>query len=153
MRKKIFIIAILTVILAIFSISYTCAASQVDNVVNDVRNFVGGTENVVENAGNSIASGVKNGMNTIGNGASAVGNTVENAASDVGNTVGAVVTDNNNGSYTATRTATDTNMSNGINSAGWTWFIIGVTAIAIGVLVWSYIRENRMNNSYIDSNR
>ena len=153
MKRKVLMIAILTIILSIFAISYTCAASKMDNAVNDVRGFVGGAENVVENAGNTVASGIKNGMNTIGNGASTVGNTVENGARDVGNTVGAVVTDNNNGGYTATRTATDTNMANGMNTTGWTWFIIGVTAVAIGVLIWSYIKENRVNDSYIDSNR
>lgn len=150
MKKGILIFSIVVVIISVFAVSCTFAAN---NVVNGIRNFVGGTENVVEDAGNAAASTIKNGMNTIGNGAKDVGDAVKNGAHDVGNTVGAAMTDNNNGGYTATRTSTDANMAGGMNTTGWTWFIIGVTVVGIGVLIWSYIRENNMNNSYIDSNK
>ena len=57
----------------------------------------------------------------------------------------------NNG-YTTTRTAT-TSTSDDLASSTtmYTWVIIGVTAVGIGVLLWSYFAQNSKNNMYIDS--
>lgn len=147
MKSKFLTVIIISTIMLLFSVSYTFAASF-NNAVDGVRNFVGGAENVVENAGNTVAGGIKNGMNTLGNGA-------RNTADATKNTVGAMTAGNggsNNGGYTATRTATgDAGMTTGIMSNTWTWVIIGITAVGIGVLMWSYFAQNRNVHSYIDS--
>ena len=151
MKRTILVVSIISVILSVFAVSYTYANNTMNDAVNGVRNFVGGAENMVEDAGNAAASTIRNGLNTIENGAGNVGNAVENGARNTGNAIeGAMTDDNNDDGYTVARTATDT--TDGINTTTWTWFIIGVTAIAIGVLIWSYIRERNARNSYIDSN-
>ena len=65
MKNKFFIVATLLAILSLFAVSYTFATT---NAVNDVRNVVGGAENVIEDAGKGIVNGVKDGMNTVKNG-------------------------------------------------------------------------------------
>ena len=159
MKRKALIISIIAVIISLFSISYTFAANdKIGNMANGIRNAVGGAENVVEGVGNSVGRAVQSGMNTVGNGARNVGNatrnTIDNAGKATQNTVGAV-TNNNNDGYTATRTNANlrtTNAETGMFSATpYVWFIIAATAIAIGVLLWSYFRQNKRNNLYIDS--
>ena len=58
-------------------------------------------------------------------------------------------TDNNNG-YTASMTSTDqagmTNMTNNM----WTWIIAGIALIAIGVMIWSLVRNSNTSDQYID---
>ncbi len=39
----------------------------------------------------------------------------------------------------------------GMSTNMWTWLIIGITAIAIGILVWSYVNQKNKNDIYIDS--
>lgn len=147
MKLKFLTAIMITIIMSLFCISYTFAAG-LNNAVDGVRNFVGGAENMVEDAGNTVAGGIKNGMNTIGNGA-------RNTADATKNTVGAMTTGNDgngNGGYTATRTtAGDAGMATGITSNTWTWVIIGITAVGIGVLMWSYFAQNKNVHSYIDS--
>lgn len=148
MKTKALIIAIFTVILSLFFVSYSFANNTaIDNVANGIRNFVGGTENVIENAGSAIGNTVQGGMNAVSNGARNVGNATEN-------TVGTMTDNNDNDNYDARRTATGMNTNNGtgIDTRTYTWVIIGVTAVAIGFLLWSYFRQNSNNNIYIDSN-
>ena len=129
---------IFALIFSIFSVSYTFAAG---NFQNDVRNVVGGAENVVEDAGSAIGRTVQSGVNTLGNG-----------ARDIGGMAQSSMTTNNNSGYTTTRTAT-TSTSDDLASSTtmYTWVIIGVTAVGIGVLLWSYFAQNSKNNMYIDS--
>lgn len=142
MKKRFFIISVFSIIISLLMISYTFAANGLNEVTSGIRNMVGGAENVVENAGNTIAGGMKNGMNTL-----------ENTTDRAGNTVGGMLTDdNNNNGYTATRTATGDLGTTGTNYSNWSWIIIGITAVGIGVLIWSYFAQNNRNSSYINSN-
>ena len=90
----------------------------------------------------NVASGVRN----------AVGGT-ENVLEDIGNdTMVGMNTDNNNGNgYTATRTSSDQAQIAGMSTNTWTWIIMGITGVAIGILVWSYIKQRNKNDLYIDS--
>ena len=135
---------IIALMFSIFSVSYTFAAG---NFQNDVRNVVGGAENVVEDAGSAIGRTVQSGVNTLGNGARDIGGMAQ----------GTMTTNKNSGytsnnGYTTTRTAT-TSASDDLASSTtmYTWVIIGVTAVGIGVLLWSYFAQNSKNNMYIDS--
>lgn len=152
MKKKIISILILAFLLLSISIS----SFAIDNVVNGVRNFVGGTENVIENAGNTVTGGIKNGLNTVGHGTENVMQDVGTGMRDAGNTVaGMTTTNNNNGNdnngYQATRTATGDVKIAGMTTNAWSWLIIGITAAAIIILVWSYIKQKNRNDIYIDS--
>ena len=124
---------IIALIFSIFSVSYTFAAG---NFQNDVRNVVRGAENVVEDAGSAIGRTIQSGVNTLGNG-----------ARDIGGMAQSSMTTNNNSGYTTTRTAT-TSTSDDLASSTtmYTWVIIGVTAVGIGVLLWSYFAQNSKNN-------
>lgn len=60
MKKRFFAIATLLVIFSFFMVPYTFAANKnMNNAVNNIRNAVGGTENVVEDAGKGIVNGIK----------------------------------------------------------------------------------------------
>lgn len=135
---------IIALMFSIFSVSYTFAAG---NFQNDVRNVVGGAENVVEDAGSAIGRTVQSGVNTLGNGARDIGGMAQGTMSTNKNSG---YTSNNG--YTTTRTAT-TSASDDLASSTtmYTWVIIGVTAVGIGVLLWSYFAQNSKNNMYIDS--
>ncbi len=143
MKRKTLIISIVVIIISLFSMSYTFAANNtIRNATDDVRNAVGGAENMVENAGSAIGGAVQSGINTIGNGARNVGDATENTVT--------AMTNDRNDNYTATRTAADT--ETGVSTATYRWVIIGITAVGIGVLLWSYFRQNSNNELYIDSN-
>ena len=146
MKRKILFATIISCIILLFSVSYTFANTGLDNVTNGIRNFVGGTENALEDAGSAITGTVRNGMNTLGNGAQNVTNDVAGAMTDDNN-------NDNNGDYNATQTATtraiNTDTTGTYNNM-WTWVIVGITAVGIGVLIWSYMTQKR-NNSYIDT--
>ncbi len=138
--KKVFAISIIMTIITIFSVSYTFAANNtMDNIKNGVRNVVGGAENMVEGAGSAIGSTIRDGVNTVGNGAQ--------------NTMGAMTDDRGDDGYTATRTSSTTGTDGSNNVARtFTWVVIGITAVGIVVLLWSYFRQNNKNDLYIDSN-
>lgn len=151
MKKKLFVTAIILAIFSFALIPYTFAKTNMDNAVNGIRNFVGGTENVIEDAGKGVANGIKGGVNAIGNGAKDVTNGIENGMSHDGNrndtmrTTGTI--DGNNGGYTATRTSTDTgaaglfgNVSNNV----WTWMVLAIVGIVIVALVMYYARQNNI---------
>ena len=130
MKNKFFIVATLLAILSLFAVSYTFATT---NAVNDVRNVVGGAENVIEDAGKGIVNGVKDGMNTVKNGAKDVGNDVKNGMNDMGRTT-------NN--YTATRTATttDNGLLGNVSNTVWSWLIIAI--------VLFYANQNKNTTTY-----
>ena len=147
MKRKFLLVIVATFLF----LSVAISSLAMDNVMNGVRNFVGGTENMVENVGNNIAGGVRNGLNTVENGAENVVTDVKDGMRDTGNTVAEMTTDNNNNGYTATRTSADDVRVAGMTTNTWTWIIVGITGAAIGILVWSYIRQRNKNDIYIDS--
>lgn len=148
MKKKI----ILSIFIMLSLISICIFSFAMDNVTNNVRNFVGGAENLLENAANNVAGGVKNGLNTMEDGTENVMNDVKDGTQDAKNTVVGLTTDNYNGTngYTASMTSTDqagtANMSNNM----WTWIVAGVALIAIGVMIWSLVRSGNNSDMYID---
>ena len=146
MKKKFLFLIISTMLLVSISI-YSFAMG---NIANDVRNFVGATENVIENAGNTVAGGVKNGFNTVENGKENVVLDVKDGMHNTGNTVVGATTNNNNNGYTATRTSGEAKIA-GMTTNTWSWLIMGITAAAIILLVWSYIKQKNKNDIYIDS--
>ena len=153
MRKRFLIISIITILF----ISIAIPSFAMDNVANGIRNFVGGAENAIENVGNNISNGVKNGLNTVSHGTENVVTDVRGGMQDTGNTMAGMTTTNNNNNndndrYTATRISTEEMRIAGMTTNTWSWIIIGITAAAIGILVWSYIRQKNKNDIYIDSN-
>ena len=149
MKRKSLIILLFTILFV--SIAFSVFA--MDNVTGNIRNFVGGTENMVENAGNGIMTGIKDGINTVSNGSKNVVEDVKNGANDAKNTVTGTVTNNNsnNNRYTATRTSADDVTVAGMTGNTWSWIIVAITAAAIILLIWSYFRQKSSNDIYIDS--
>lgn len=148
MKKKFLLFFVATILF----LSVALSAYAMDNVANGVRNFVGGTENVVENAGNGIANGIKSGLNTVSGGTQNIVSDVKNGMENAGNSM-VSATDTINNGYTATRTATDDVKIAGMTTNAWSWIIIGITAAAIILLVWSYIKQKNRDDIYIDSDK
>ena len=150
MKKKFFIIATLLVIFSFFMVPYAFAANKsMDNAVNNVRNFVGGAENVVEDAAKDVANGVRSGLNAIDEGAKDVGNDVKNDANNMMNT------NNRNTNYNAIRTATgttDTGLFGTTSNTVWSWLIIAIVAIIIVALVLFYANQNKNTTYHNDDN-
>ena len=138
MKNKFFIVATLLAILSLFAVSYTFATT---NAVNDVRNVVGGAENVIEDAGKGIVNGVKDGMNTVKNGAKDVGNDVKNGMNDMGRTT-------NNYNATRTATTTDNGLLGNVSNTVWSWLIIAIVGIVIIALVLFYANQNKNTTTY-----
>ena len=151
MKKKTLFITFLTIIAVMFlSISSFAENNMASDAVQGVRNVVGGAENVVEDAAKDIAGGVREGISD-----------VENTGEDMTRTDntqqmqgGAMTSDDNNGGYTATRTAT-TGTGNtflGMNATTWTWIIMAIVGIAIVALVWYYGKQNELTSHNHDDN-
>ena len=151
MKKKFLFVLVATILLLSIAIS----SFAMNNMAGDVRNFVGGTENVIEDAGKGLANGVKSGLNTVGEGTQNIVSNVGNDMQNAGNTMTGIITgnDNNNGGYTATRTATDDVTVAGMSANTWSWIIIGIAAAAIIALIWAYMRQRNDNDIYIDSDQ
>lgn len=129
MNKKFFVSLAIT-LFTIFSFSICLAndgKSTFKAATNDVRNFVGGVEDTIENGARDIS------------------NTSKNMTSRTEN---AMTRNNTNTGYTAART--NTNVM-GMSQNTWTWLIIGVVAIAIIAVVWYYSMQftgtNHNNNN------
>lgn len=148
MKKKLYLALFIITAIFISSISYVFAANS--TAVQDIRNVVGGAENVVEDVGKGVAGGIRNitagGENVMENA------THTNANNSTSNKTTGTATSNNN-NYTATRTTTRSaaNTTNGnflgMNSTVWTWIIMAIVGIAIVALVWMYAKQNT-HNSY-----
>lgn len=148
MKKRFLIVSIIAILL----ISISIPVFAMENFANGVRNMVGGAENMLEDTGGAISNGVKNGMNTVGQGTQNVMTDVRDGMNNTENSMtGITTTVNNNGGYTATRTATDNVTFAGMSTNTWTWIIIGITALAIGILIWAYMKQRNTNDLYIDS--
>ena len=149
MSKKFFVSLGLMLCIA-FSFTFCFAAdNNFQNAANGVRNFVGGVENTVENA-------AKDASNTSKDATGSVENRMNNDGrnNDGNNNRNDFIGTNNNNKrgYTTTRVdATDTTSMRflGMTATGWTWFIIGIAAIAIIAVVWYYSMQftNRSNNN------
>ena len=174
MNKKL-IYSIFILVSIIFTFSYTFAAndnSMMHNAAESVKNVVGGAENAVEdaargvsdtsknitgglqNAGNNVSNTVSNTMNNVTTPDNSTNHTTENqTANNTDNSDNMIGTNNNdNTNYTAARTATtsgeDTTTFLGMNSTVWIWIIMGIAALGIGILVYSYFNQtNRYEHS------
>ena len=153
MKKKLFITAIVLAIFTFAFIPNAFANTDMDNAVNGIRNFVGGAENVMEDAGKSVVNGVKDGANAVGNGARDVANGIDNGMNRDNITSG--VATGNNGGYTATRTSADTgatalfgNVSNDV----WTSMVLAIVGIIIVALVMYYAKQNNITTYNHDDN-
>ena len=140
MNKK-FFISFAIVLCAIFSFTVCFAntdgiGNDLGQARNDIRNFVGGVEDTVENAAKDVSNtskdvtGVENGMKDNNDGF-----------------MGSM--DDNNGRYSATRTSTD-NTVLGMSSTAWTWLIVGIAAIAIIAVIWYYSMQFTNTNTHHD---
>lgn len=148
MKKRFFIISIIAILL----ISISVPVFAMDNVANGIRNFVGDTENIIEDAGSAASNGIKNGLNTVGEGTENVVTDVRDGMGNTENSMAAgMTTDNNGGGYTATRTTTDDVRVAGMTTNTWSWIVVAITVVAIGILIWSYMKQRNKNDLYIDS--
>lgn len=140
MNKK-FFVSLAVILFAVFSftVCFATDGNDLETATNDVRNFVGGAENTVENAALDISNTSKN-----------VTGGFENGIDKDTNTMG-LTRDTNNGKYSTARTATD-NIATGMTSTTWTWLIIGIAAIAIIALIWYYSMQFANNNNHHNDN-
>ena len=149
MKKKLLLTAGLLISL-IFTFAMTFSFATDGNVVNDVRNTVGGAENAVEGA-------VKDVTNTTKDATNAIENNMNSATKN--NTTNLNVTGNNTQTtgYTASRTATagttNTGSFLGMSSTMWTWLILAVAVVAIIALVWYYSNQLTDNRRFDDNDQ
>lgn len=139
MKKKFFILTIVSLFL-ITLCSYSFATN---NMMDNARNAVGNAGNSISNAAATTMNTIGNGVQGLANGAATLGNDAMNGARDMGNdtmnTLDTTATTLGTGDadYTATRTATNTNLF-GLSDTAWTWLILGIVGISIVSLVWYY---------------
>lgn len=142
MNKKIFV-SLVVAVFAIFSFSI-CFANDGNTVLNtatnDIRNFVGGVENTVENAALDIS-------NTSKDVTGGTENKMSKSEDKMNNGIFSSAGATNN--YSARRTSTE-NTVMGMSSNAWTWIILGVAAIAIIAVVWYYSMQFTNNNHHND---
>ena len=136
MNKKLCIsIAIILFTIFSFTVCFANDGNGLSTATNNVRNFVGGVENTVENAALDVANTSKN-----------VTGGIENGVNNNMNSATKMTTDNNNdGRYSTSRTSTTGTMM-GMTSNGWTWLILRIAAIAIIAVVWYYSMQFTNNN-------
>lgn len=146
MSKKLLVSLVISVF-AIFSFSICFANDRntgLGTAANDVRNFVGGVEDTVENAALDVSNVSKD---VTGD----AENTMSNARNNMNNGIFSSTGTTNN--YSATRTATDDGAMR-MSSSAWTWIILVIAAIAIIAAVWYYSMQftntNRHNNDSQD---
>ena len=140
MKKIVISLILIFSICLLFSFS-TVFANTMNNAANDVRNVVGGAENVVEDAAKDATGAVRTGINTVGH---ATENTVNNVKKDTVN-----MNSKTNDGYTATRTSADGtgNFLGNMGNNAWTWIVVGIVVLAIIALIWYYsIKQNSYNN-------
>lgn len=128
MKKKFFVISALLVSLLAISTSYAFANT---NMVNTIEHAA---QNITSDAGNMLnnsANATKNTINNISAGTQRTGNNIVS---------GTTTNNNRTGNYNATRTNTNATWL-GMDSTAWTWLIMGIVAVAIIALVWSYARQ------------
>ena len=146
MSKKLLVSLVISVF-AIFSFLICFANDRntgLGTAANDVRNFVGGVEDTVENAALDVSNASKD---VTGD----AENTMSNARNNMNN--GIFSSTGTTNTYSATRTATDDGAMR-MSSSAWTWIILAIAAIAIIAAVWYYSMQftntNRHNNDSQD---
>lgn len=149
MKNKFILGTIITFIISIFCVSYSFADNSMleelqdtghnmlESTTNGIKDVVGGTENMINNTMDTTSNEV---------------NTMEQ---DATNSMAGIKTDSQTptqSSYTADRTSSTSNIA-GFPTSYYSWFIVGITAIAVGVLVWSYISHNNTIEDYNNSSK
>lgn len=137
MKKK-YLVSFIIVLCLIFSFSICFANDGLETAANDVRNFVGGVENTVEDAARDVSNVSKDATGSL-----------ENDMSNKQNNSGRFSSTNTN-NYSAVRTSTSDNTLMGMTSTAWTWLIIGIAAIAIIAVVWYYSMQFNNTNRHHD---
>lgn len=173
MKKKIIYCTFLLLFVALYStLVYAENNSMMKNAADSVKNTVAGAENVIEdtargitntskditgkmqNAGNTVTNNVGNSLSNIGNSVTNNTQNIENTSDNntASNTGFMGLTDDNTDGYTATRTSTaDDATVMGINSTTWIWIIMALSAVGIGILIYSYFSQtNSTHNSNLD---
>ncbi len=148
MSKKLFF-TILTILTLTFSFTYVFANNGMQDAVNGVRNAIGGAENAVENTAKDVSNASKDVTGDIEKGGKTATNNIMSDTkgdTDNGKNMMSMGSQNDDNSYTATRTATDTPTFMGMSSTSWTWLILGIAALAIIGLVWYYSMQLTGNN-------
>ena len=136
MNKKEFF-TLLLISLVVLSTCYSFAANGVGNAIKDAGNTTG---NLISGATGAIVDGTKKLTNSASNMMNDMTNANGDRENDATNTLATNdgIFDNNDGDYTATRTATDNGNMLGMSGNTWTWLIVGIAGIAIISLVWYY---------------
>lgn len=152
MNKKILYSTFLLLAATLFISSYAFAAndnSMLKDAANGVRNVVGGAENAVEDAARGVSNTSKNITENMQNTGNNIGNKIQNT----GNAITTGVDNNNNkNEYTAQRTSATSTTNNatllGMDSNTWIWLIMALSAIGIGILIYSYF--NQTNSTHYE---
>ena len=155
MKKKLLFVTLFIITVLLISATFNTSYAT----MNEIRNFMGGAENTIENMAGGAGNMIRSGTNTMSD---TMNNFVNGDQMQMQNDIeGAMTMDNttmNNtaattGDYTATRTAVtaDNVTVAGISVNVWTWIVIALAVVGIGVLIWSYaMQKNRHSNSYYD---
>ncbi len=150
MYKKIFVaLAILTIGIFSFSISFANNDHMLEDAANGVRNVVGGAENAIENGARDIANTTKGATGAAENSMDNATGMTENTNNNNNNNNNSEMNGNdrtNSNTYIATRTSTTDSRFMGMNATAWTWLILGIAGIAIVALVWYYGSQMRTNH-------
>lgn len=149
MNKKFFVFfGIILCIIFSFTFCFAENNNGMQKATNDIRNFVGGVEDTVENAAKDVSNVSKDATGSVENG---LDNDMNNRNDTAGYTTSG--SDNDGGQYTASRVATDDTTLMGMTSTAWTWLIIGIAAIAIIAVVWYYSMQfTNSSNHHDDDN-
>lgn len=137
MNKK-NLISLTIAFLILFSSTFSFANNNetgLEKATNNVRDFVGGVENTVENAAMDVSNVSKDATGGMQNALD--GNNMNF------NAMGTI----DNGYTTSRVVAEDTNVM-GMSFTAWTWIILGITAIGIIAIVWYYSMQFTHNNSH-----
>ncbi len=161
MSKK--IIATFIAILFLLTTSFVFAAgteinSSMNKAGDNIKNVVNGAGNIVKDGAGAIGNGINNSANnvknTVENGANRAQNMGQDAKNHSENMASSLTQDNYNADRTSIEARTTSASSNnsflGMNSTTWTWFILGIAALAIIALVWYYAMQNK--HSEYDNN-
>lgn len=139
MNKK-NLISLTIAFLILFSSTFCLANNNetgLEKATNNVRNFVGGVENSVENAAMDVSNVSKDATGGMQNALD--GNNMNF------NAMGKM--DNN---YNTSRVVAESTNVMGMSFTAWTWIILGITAIGIIAIVWYYSMQFTHNNSHDD---
>lgn len=133
MKSKIAIIIVAIVSLLLIA-TYSFAANDIlGDAANGIRNFVGGTENVIEDTAKGVTTGIREGFTDVEDATENRTTSNENQSS--------MMTSNTNNDYTVQRTSATANTNGmlfGNNPLAWSLFILAVLGIITVGLVWYY---------------